>query len=89
MGSVKGVTVLDIENLKATAIKGLQAEKQLHRVSEDYQRIKQLVPTIKERIQRDKELSRLKELEIAFQSLPTSVKKQLFSLTSKVLDKER
>ena len=34
MGSVKGVTVLDIENLKATAIKGLQAEKQLYRVSE-------------------------------------------------------
>ena len=47
------------------------------------------MPTIEEHIQRDKELSRLKELEIAFQSLPTSVKKQLFSLTSKVLDKER
>ena len=73
MGSIKGVTVEDIENLKATAIKGLEAKSQLHKLSGDYEQVKRLVPSMQDRIQRGKDMSRLKELETAFQRLLESV----------------
>lgn len=69
---IKGITMSDIENLKTTAIKGLEAKEQLVKLSRDYEQVKRLVPSVQERIQRGKELSRLKELETAFQRLPES-----------------
>ena len=89
MGSIKGVTVEDIENLKATAIKGLEAKSQLHKLSGDYEQVKRLVPSMQDRIQRGKDMSRLKELETAFQRLPESVQKQLFPSKSQSHTQDR
>lgn len=86
---VKGVTVSDIENLKATAVKGLEAREQLVGLSREYERIKKLVPSMQERIQRGKDSARLAELEKAFQRLPENIQKQLFPTKSHTQDKGR
>lgn len=86
---IKGITMSDIENLKTTAIKGLEAKEQLVKLSRDYEQVKRLVPSVQERIQRGKELSRLKELETAFQRLPKSVQKQLFPSKSQSYTQDR
>lgn len=90
-GAIKGVTIGDIENLKATAIKGLESTQQLSSLSVDYQRLKEHVPTLQDKIQHGKEVSRLKELETAFQRLPESVQRQLFPTKSHIqeLGRER
>ena len=61
----------DIENLKTTAIKGLEAHSRLETLSLEYERVKKLVPTMQERIQNAKDKTRLKELESVFNSSPT------------------
>lgn len=76
MGSVKGVTISDIENLKATAIKGLEAREGLSKLSSENQRLKKLVPSIQEQIQQAKKNHRLEELEKEFNRLPSEVQKQ-------------
>ena len=78
---IKGVTMSDIENLKTTAIKGLEAHSRLETLSLEYERVKKLVPTMQERIQNAKDKTRLKELESVFQQLPDSIKQQLFQKT--------
>ena len=38
---IKGVTVSDIENLKATAIKGLEARDRLEKLTFEHERVKE------------------------------------------------
>lgn len=83
---IKGVTISDIENLKATAIKGLEARDRLEKLSFEYERVKKLVPTMDERMQNAKDKTRLKELEAAFQRLPEYIQKQLLPAKNKSHD---
>ena len=86
---IKGVTVSDIENLKATAIKGLEARDRLEKLSFEYERVKKLVPTMDERMQNAKDKTRLKELEAVFQRLPDHVREQLFPKKSRSYTQDR
>lgn len=86
---IKGVTVSDIENLKATAIKGLEARDRLEKLSFEYERVKKLVPTMDERMQNAKDKTRLKELEAVFQRLPDHVREQLFPKKSRSHTQDR
>ena len=74
---IKGVTVSDIENLKATAIKGLEARDRLEKLTFEYERVKKLVPTMDERMRDAQDKIRLEQLEKAFQRLPEHIQKQL------------
>lgn len=89
MGSVKGVTVEDIENIKATAIKGMDYKQQLDNMTRSYEQVKGLIPSMQERIQSGKDRARLAELEKAFQRLPEDVQKQLISTQIKTQEKVR
>lgn len=89
MGSVKGVTVDDIENLKTTAIRGLEFHRKYKDLSVEHQKIKGLIPSMQERIQQGKDKIRLSELEKAFQRLPKDIQKQLLSTMTKNVQKER
>ena len=86
---IKGVTVSDIENLKVTALKGLEAREKLERLTSEYTRVKALVPTLQMRKESAQDKMRLEQLERAFQRLPESLKKQLLSANDKTRDRER
>ena len=74
----------DIENLKATAIKGLEARDRLEKLTFEYERVKKLVPTMDERMRDAQDKIRLEQLEKAFQRLPEHIQKQLLPAKSKV-----
>lgn len=86
---IKGVTVSDIENLKATAIKGLEARDRLEKLTFEYERVKKLVPTMDERIKDAQDKIRLEQLEKAFQRLPEHIQKQLLPAKNKSHDRGR
>ena len=86
---IKGVTVSDIENLKATAIKGLEARDRLEKLTFEYERVKKLVPTMDERMRDAQDKIRLEQLEKAFQRLPEHIQKQLLPAKSKSHDRGR
>ena len=86
---IKGVTVSDIENLKATAIKGLEARDRLEKLTFEYERVKKLVPTMDERMRDAQDKIRLEQLEKAFQRLPEHIRKQLLPAKSKSHDRGR
>lgn len=74
---IKGVTLADIENLKATAIKGLNACEQLEKLTLEYEKLKKSVPSLNERMNMSKDKIRLQELEQAFTKLPKHIREQL------------
>lgn len=84
---IKGVTVSDVENLKATAIKGLEARDKLEKLTFEYERVKKLVPTMDKRMKDVREKIRLEQLEKAFQRLPEHIQKQLLSAKNKSHDR--
>lgn len=84
---IKGVTVSDVENLKATAIKGLEAGDKLEKLTFEYERVKKLVPTMDKRMKDVREKIRLEQLEKAFQRLPEHIQKQLLSAKNKSHDR--
>lgn len=86
---IKGVTVSDIENLKATAIKGLEARDRLEKLTFEYERVKKLVPTMDERMKDAQDKIRLEQLEKAFQRLPEHIQKQLLPAKNKSHDRGR
>lgn len=86
---IKGVTVSDIENLKATAIKGLEARDRLEKLTFEYERVKKLVPTMDERMRDAQDKIRLEQLEKAFQRLPEHIQKQLLPAKNKSHDRGR
>lgn len=86
---IKGVTVSDIENLKATAIKGLEARDRLEKLIFEYERVKKLVPTMDERMKVEQDKIRLEQLEKVFHRLPEHIRKQLFPAKNKSHDRGR
>lgn len=76
-GALKGITVDDVENLKATAIQGLQAREKLAKLSDEYKRVKEMVPTMQEQMEQAQELQRLREIAQAFYKLPSDIQQQL------------
>ena len=80
---IKGVSINDIEKLKAMAIEGLNVKDKLERLQSDYNKLKKLVPTMQERIAGNKEKAILIEKAKAFDRLPDEVKKQLLPQKSK------
>lgn len=86
---IKGVTVSDIENLKATAIKGLEARDRLEKLTFEYERVKKLVPTMDKRMRDAQDKIRLEQLEKAFQRLPEHIQKQLLPAKNKSHDRGR
>lgn len=81
---IKGVSVNDIEKLKAMAIEGLNAKDRLERLEADYERVKKLVPTMEQRLAESKEKAVLTEKAQAFDRLPDDMKKQLLPQKSRV-----
>ena len=79
----------DIENLKATAIKGLEARDRLEKLTFEYERVKKLVPTMDERMIDAQDKIRLEQLEKAFQRLPEHIQKQLLPAKNKSHDRGR
>lgn len=89
-GSIKGisgVSVSDIEKLKAMAIEGLHTKDKLERLQGDYDRVRKLVPTMQERMADSKEKAVLREKAQAFDRLPDDIKRQLLSQKNKVQEK--
>lgn len=86
---IKGVTLSDVENLKATAIKGLEARDRLEKLTFEYERVKKLVPTMDKRMKDAQDKIRLEQLEKAFQCLPEHIQKQLLPTKNKSRDRER
>ena len=81
---ISGVSVSDIEKLKAMAIEGLEAKDRLERLQGDYERVKRLVPTFEERTAEAREKAILREKAQAFDRLPDDVKRQLLPQKIKV-----
>lgn len=81
---IKGVSVNDIEKLKAMVIEGLSVKDRLERLEADYERVKKLVPTMEQRLADSKEKAVLKEKAQAFDRLSDEVKKQLLTQNSRV-----
>lgn len=86
---IKGVTVSDIENLKVTAIKGLEARDSLEKLVFEYEKLKKLLPTMDERMKDARSKMRLEQLERAFQRLPEHIQRQLLPTKNKNYDRER
>lgn len=79
----------DVENLKATAIRGLQARDAFAKLSEEYKRVKEMVPTVQEQMKNAQDKIRLEQLEKAFQRLPEHIQKQLLPEKNKSHDRGR
>lgn len=75
--SIKGVSISDIENLKKLAIQGLEARQKLKDLMIKYERVKQAVPTMNERMKLASEKTRLEELERAFKRLPEDIQQEI------------
>lgn len=85
-GSIKGVSIEDIENLKKAALMSVKALESVKSLSQENERLKnriagleQHTPSIVERISEAKEKSKLLEIEKAFNKLPIDTQKQLLS----------
>lgn len=76
-GAYKGITESEIQNLKKTAIKGLQFEYEYKKLEVEYEKLKRLVPPIQERIQAQKNKERLLMLEKALDALPVQIREQI------------
>lgn len=76
-GSIKGVTVENIENLKKTALIAIQALKDFKALSHENSKLKSQIPSITEKMKYSKENVRLTEIEKAFNKLPENVQKEL------------
>lgn len=91
-GSIKGITgisISDIDNLKAMAIKGLNASESLEKLHADYNRVQKLVPTMEERIADGREKAILQEKANAFDKLPEEVREQVLPKKVIVQQKDR
>lgn len=76
-GAVRGVSVEDIENLKKTAEKGLQAEYEYNKLSSEYKKLQSLVPSLNDKIQIAKDKERLNQLENLVSKLPAEFLQQI------------
>lgn len=76
-GAYKGITESEIQNLKKTAIKGLQYEYEYKKLEAEYEKVKRLVPPIQERIQAEKNKERILVLEKALDALPVQIREQI------------
>lgn len=81
--SIKGVSISDIENLKKLAIQGLEARQKLKDLMIKYERVKQAVPTMNERMKLASEKTRLEELERAFKRLPEDIQQEILKPPTK------
>ena len=79
MGTVKNVTMKDIENLKKTADMYHRTKDELYKALESYERIKQRVPSIEEHLEQQKDKKRLEQLEKALDQLPADIREKLIS----------
>ena len=77
LGGVKGVTVEDVEGLKAAAKAYHVLAGEHQRLQQGYAEIKKQVPSMKEKMQQSQELARLKNIERAFSRLPPEVQEQI------------
>jgi hypothetical protein len=77
MGTVKNVTIEDIENLKKTADMYHRTQDELDRALASYERIKQHAPNIEAHLEQQRDKKRLEQLEKAFDKLPAEVKENL------------
>ena len=91
-GGIKGITgisISDIDNLKAMAIKGLNASESLEKLQADYNRVQKLIPTMEERIADGREKAILQEKANAFDKLPEEVREQVLPKKVIVQQKDR
>jgi hypothetical protein len=92
-GTVKGVSLEDIENLKKTAISYVKLKhnfddlrEKYKKLRENYEDAKAHIPSLSERMEQGKNNARLEQLEKAFEKLPAETREQLFPEKSKVRD---
>lgn len=85
-GTIKGITIEEIENLKTTsllAIKTLEENKKLLNENDwlkrKIQTIEKQVPSIKSKLEDAKNKQRLSELEKIFENLPENIKMQFIT----------
>lgn len=95
MGSIKGVTVEEVENLKQTAIMAVSASDEARRLSIEFARLsnkykalEKQIPSVKERMQIEKDRERLKQLENIFASLPDALRDELLNSHREKLKRE-
>ena len=88
-GTLKGVTIEDIENLKATAKNGLQAQYKYNSLASEYNHLKGLVPSLDERVKQGRDKQRLEQLEKVFEALPENIKNKLFPQKEKIQSIEK
>jgi cell division protein FtsB len=86
MGSVKNITVEDVENLKKTAFQYVQSKKEFENMSRECERLKKIIndlrsklPSLTDKVTEVKEKERLKEIEKAFLRLPAELKEQVLT----------
>lgn len=78
-GTLKGISVEDIENLKSTALKGLNATQSLKKLQCEYDRLKKIAPTMEEMLDTAKVKTRLAETEKRISQLPVDIQQEYFS----------
>ena len=96
MGTIKGVTLEEIQNLKNMAMLYPEAKEELGRYKEAYGKLKEAyddikgrVPSMMEQIKQMRANGRLEELEEAFQRLPVEVRNQLLPTKAKAQSVDR
>ena len=85
LGTIKGVTLEDIQSLKSMAISYIQVVQKLERYKKAYDKLnksydadKKNIPGITEGMKLLKDKNRLEELERVFKELPPEIREQLF-----------
>lgn len=76
-GAVKGVTVSQIEDLKATAWKYHSIKRDYEKLEAQYKQNMKHIPSFKNQLEQVKDKHRLEQLEKAFDKLPKEVKEQV------------
>ena len=83
-GTIKGVTLEDIENLKTTAVRYLEtleklrySQGQCERYKEDAERYRRQVPSIDEQVQVERDRRELQLLRKAFAQLPEPIRQEV------------
>lgn len=77
-GALKGVSVEAIENLKKTAIMGLEAIDSVKKLSLECERLSRQVPTMEQKLETAQKLKQLEEFKKAISKLTESEREKLF-----------
>ncbi len=84
LGQIKGITLEDFEIIKKLAIKSIINDEKIKKLELENKKLNSLVPSLSEKLELEKNLIRLNELENIFQQIPKEIRYQYKSKEKKI-----